>query len=323
MRFTILLLVFSMLLPPACSTVIAQQTGATASKYPNRKMLLRDEGLSQVSYIDIAHPENNWYEPVPVGRDIQLVGNGRVLIGTGKGYEERDIATGKKVFELITYPGTVAARRLRNGNTLLTGIDFQGKKGIVLVEVNKDGTVKQSVAFAGFNYVRLVRETPTGTYLITADDIVFEGNAKGAITWRATLAGMAKPHAWQAVRLGNRRTLVSTGYSKNLQLFTATGRLIDSITGPAEVHPNFYAGFQILSNGNFVVANWQGHGTKLGGNGHQVVEYTPKGELAWSWQQYPDKFSSIQGVIILDGLDLNRLYVENVNGRLAAVKTGR
>src|ERR1700712_1539968 len=80
-----------------------------------RRMLLRDEGLSQLSYIDVADSAKNWYVKVPAGRDLQLVGDGRVMIGTGNGYEEYEITTGKKVFELTAYAGTISARRLRNG----------------------------------------------------------------------------------------------------------------------------------------------------------------------------------------------------------------
>jgi hypothetical protein len=43
--------------------------------------------------------------------------------------------------------------------------------------------------------------------------------------------------------------------------------------------------------------------------------------LAWSWKQDETKFSSLQGIIVLDGLDLNFLHIEDVNGKLAAVKT--
>ncbi|MEJ7828316.1 MAG: hypothetical protein WKF91_08980 [Segetibacter sp.] len=290
-----------------------------APDYKARKLLLRDEGLSQLSYIDIANPNANWFVAVPAGRDIQLVGSGRVLIGTGNGYEEREIATGNKVHELTSLPGTVTARRLPNGNTLMAGINLQGKQGIVLVEVDKSGNIQRTVAYAGFDYVRLVRETVSGTFLITADEIVFEGNAKGDIIWKATVTGLPKPHAWQALRLGNGQTVVSSGYAKNLQIFSADGNLLDTITGPAEVHPNFYAGFQILGNGNYVVTNWQGHGPKFGASGTQLLEYTPKGELVWSWKQDPAKFSSLQGVVVLDGLDVNRLHVEDSNGRLAPV----
>lgn len=293
---------------------------AAGSKTPghnDRRLLLRDEGMSQLGYVDIGNPANNWYIPVPTGRDMQLVGAGRVLIGTGNGYEEREIATGKKVFELTSFPNTVSARRLRNGNTLLTGVNWQKKQGIVLVEVNSTGAIQRSVAFAGFDYVRLVRETANGNFLVAADEVVFEGDAQGNIAWRATVTGLPKPHAWQAVRLKNGQTLVSSGYAKNFQVFSKGGKLVDSISGPAMVNPNFYSGFQVLKNGNYVVANWQGHGTKFGASGIQVLEYTPKGSLVWSWKQDATKFSSLQAVIVLDGLDLNKLYTEDASGKLS------
>ncbi|MCW3089776.1 MAG: hypothetical protein JWP81_845 [Ferruginibacter sp.] len=306
----------------AYSNCYGQQSTSNAQPTSNntRKLLLRDEGMSQLSYIDLANPAANWYTPIPTGRDMQLVGNGRVLVGTGSGYEEREITTGKKIFELTAFPGTVAARRLRNGNTLLSGVNWQGKRGIVLVEVDSSGTVKRTIVYAGFDYVRLVRETPSGNFLVTADNIAFEGDASGAIVWKVTIAGLDKPHAWQALRLANGQTIVSTGYAKNFQVFSADQQLVDSITGPADVNPNFYAGFQVLPNGNYIVANWQGHGPKFGASGVQVLEYTPKGKLAWSWKQDAAKFSSLHAVIVLDGLDLNALHVEDKNGMLAPVK---
>ncbi len=288
--------------------------------YKKRRLLLRDEGLSQLSYIDLANPKSNWFVKVPSGRDLQLVGNGRVLIGTGNGYEEYEITTGKKVFELASFPGTISARRLRNGNTILAGSDWQGKHGIILLEVDKNGTIQRQIIYPAHTYLRLVRETVSGTFLITADELVFEGNAKGEIIWRATMAGVDKPHAWQAQRLSNGQTIVSTGYDKNFQIFSKDGKLLDSISGPAAVHPVFYAGFQILFNGNYVVTNWQGHGPAFGASGTQVLEYTPRGKLIWSWKQDATKFSSLQGVIVLDGLDVNRLHVEDARGRLAPVR---
>lgn len=301
--------------------VSAQEpTGKQLFDYKKRRFLLRDEGLSQLSYIDLRNPQANWFVKVPSGRDIQLAGNGRVLIGTGNGYEEYEIATGKKVFELASYPGTISARRLRNGNTILAGSDWQGKQGIILVEVDKNSAIQRQIIFPAHTYLRLVRETVSGSFLITADELVFEGNAKGEIIWRATMAGIDKPHAWQAQRLSNGQTIVSTGYDKNLQIFSKDGKLLDSISGPAAVHPVFYAGFQILANGNYVVTNWQGHGSAFGASGIQLLEYTSKGKLVWSWKQDAEKFSSLQGVIVLDGLDVNRLHVEDGKGRLTPVR---
>ncbi len=295
-------------------------TGKPASGNHPQLLLLRDEGLSQLSYEDLANPANNWWLPVPAGRDLQLVGNGRVLICTGYGYEEREIATGKLVDELNDFPGTVCAHRLRNGNTLLAGINWQGKQGIVLLETTTTGAIKNMIVYPGFDYTRLVRQTVSGNFLVTAGKTVFEGRADGSIVWQAAITGAAKPNAWQALRLRNGHTIVSTGYAKNFQVFGADGQLLDTITGPTAVNPNFFAGFQVLANGNYVVTNWQGHGPAMGASGNQVLEFTPGGKLVWSWKQDATHHSSLQGIIVLDGLNTGLLHVEDADGKLAPVK---
>lgn len=309
----ILALIFS-----SCHSAKTTSAAATGH-YTHHRLLIRDEGISQLAYIDLDNPAANWYTPLPVGRDVQLVGNGRVLAGTGNGYEEFELTTGKKVFELTRYPGTIAARRLRNGNTLLTGVNWQDKKGIVLVEVNAAGETKQLYVYPEYNYARLVRETASGNFLVTANNTIFESNRNGEIVWKAVIGDAEKTHAWQALRLANGQTVVSTGYQHKLEFFAADGKLIDTITGPEKVHPNFFAGFQILANGNFVVTNWQGHGPKMGASGTQVLEYTTAGKLAWHWQQDSTKFSSLHNAIVLDELDAQNMYIEDINGKLAPV----
>lgn len=319
-RYVLLFLALSMI-TIAFSTCSSQRSvGGNSLDRNSRRILLRDEGLSQLSYVNLANPQSNWRLPVPAGRDIQLVGAGRVLIGTGTGYEEREIATGNKVHELTSYNGTIAARRLRNGNTLLVGLNWQEKQGIVLVEIDKNGISQRLIVYPGFGYVRLVRETVAGTFLVTADDTVFEGKADGSILWRARIVGRDKPHAWQALRLQDGKTVVSTGFAANFQFFGVDGKLLDTIGGTANVKPHFFSGFQILANGNYVVTNWQGHGPQFGAVGIQLLEYTPDGKLVWSWKQDPAKFSSLQGVVVLDGLDLNFLHVEDASGKLVPVR---
>jgi hypothetical protein len=311
-------LLFSILIPVLMGCSSSQKT--SKHSYADRKMLLRDEGISQLAYIDIANPANNWYVPVPPGRDMQLIGNGRILIGTGNGYEEHEIATGKKVNEVTNFPGTLTAHRLRNGNTLLSGVNWQGKQGIVLVELNGTNNIQSLIVYPGYDYARLVRQTESGTFMVTADNTVFEGTADGRIIWQATVTGLPKPHAWQAIRLANGQTVVSTGYAKNFQVFSADGKPVNTFTGPEDVKPSFFAGFQVMPNGNYVVTNWQGHGPSYGSSGVQVLEFTPQGALAWSWKQDATKFSSLQGIIVLDGLDLSKLHVEDKNGVLMPVK---
>lgn len=283
-----------------------------------RHFLLRDEGMSQLAYINLADSTKNWYVPVPAGRDIQLVGNGRVLIGTGTGYEEREITAGKKVFELTSFGGTIAARRLKNGNTLLTSL--KEKEGILLTEVDKSGAAIRTIFYPGFDYVRLIRETAKETFLVTANNLVFEGDANGKIIWKANITGHNAAHAWQAVRLQNGNTVVSSGFAANFQIFSPDGNPVSTISGPADVRPHFYAGFQVLPNGNYVVTNWQGHGPAFGASGVQLLEYNAAGSLVWSWKQDSAKISSLQGVVVLDGLDVNLLHTEDGRGVLAPVR---
>ncbi|MEQ8679049.1 MAG: PQQ-binding-like beta-propeller repeat protein [Cyclobacteriaceae bacterium] len=285
----------------------------------SRSFLLRDEGKSQLSLVDLGSAKNSWHQSVPKGRDLQLVGNDLVLIGTENGYEERSIKTGKLVSRVDGFPGTIAARRLKNKNTILVGLNWQDKEGITLIELDKSGGVVSTINYPGFDYARLVRETPKGTFLITSNQLVIEGNREGEIIWKAQIGGRENPHAWQAIRLTDGRTIVAGGYGGSIQVFNNKSTLVRAFCGPEEERGNFYSGLQILQNGNIVVTNWQGHGPDQGNLGTQLLEFSPEGKLIWSWNQDPNYFSSLQGVIILDGLNTGKLHVENEAGVLTPV----
>ena len=298
----------------------AATSDATAPDSNQRKLLLHDEGLFHLTYVDLGNPTPlRWSVTVPDGNDMQLVGAGRVMMGTGNGYEEHDVATGAKVAELTTFPGTLSAHRLRTRNTLLAGVNWQGAQGIVLVEVNAAGAIQRTIVYRGFTYVRLVRETPQGTFLVTSNHTVFEGQADGTILWQTVLAStpvLTNMNAWKALRLASGETLVSTGYGASFQILGADHSVRQTITGPVSVAPYFFGNFEVLPSGNFIVANWEGHGAGSGNKGHQLLELNPRGTLVWSWKQDPAYVSSIQDVIVLDGLDVSRLYVEDTTGML-------
>jgi hypothetical protein len=312
-----------------------------------RKMLLRDEGASNLAYIDVGSAANSWIVPLAReqatgirGRDIQLVGNCRVMLGTDAGYEEYDIRTGERVTGTVAFVGTLSAQRLRNKNTVLVGVGtvdtpFQGSVGIVLVEINAIGSVVDQIVYSG-TYAGLARPTPTGTFLVANNTRVFEGDAAGnilATTFTVATAQVTQPHAWKALRAvngsGNSETVVAAGYLGNLIVFNATGTVLRRITGgnatisggAAAVNPYFFADVRILANGNYLVANLAaqgpGHFTDL----IPILEYTPAGALAWYWGDpaYAARLSSIQGVIALDGLDPSKLHVEDTNGQLVPV----
>ena len=84
------------------------------------------------------------------------------------------------------------------------------------------------------------------------------------------------------------------------------------------ITPNFYAGFQVLPNGHYVVTNWEGHGAGNGGKGIQLLEYDASGTLVWKWKQDSKLVSSLHHVLVLDGLDTSKLH-DDVNGAQAPV----
>ncbi|MEP4534286.1 MAG: hypothetical protein ABJ004_14435 [Cyclobacteriaceae bacterium] len=282
-----------------------------------RKMLLRDEGKSQLSYVNLEDPTKDWHKSVPNGKGIQLVGDGKVMCGTPSGYEERDIASGVKLAEVSGFPGTVSVRRLLNGNTILAGLNWQGGSGVVLVEVDQSEKVVRKISYPQFSFVRTITETKLGTFLVASNNQVFEGDRLGNVRWSANIVGVE--HAWGVIRLANGNTVVSGGYAGNVQIVNTDGSILMASTGPTEANPNFYAGFQIIDDASIIVANWQGHGSGNGNRGLQLVEYSLDGDHKWSWKQDAQCFSSIQGVIVLDGLNTGYQQFEGPNGALIEV----
>jgi hypothetical protein len=310
------------------------------------RMLLRDAGVSRLAYVDVSDATKSWVVPLErevqtgsPGRDMQLVGNCRVLVGTDAGYEEYDVRSGSKVAELTAFPGTFSAQRLRNRNTLLVGVGteaapYQSNIGIVLVEVSSSGVVVNKVNYPG-TYVRLVRPTASGTFLVANNTRVFEGDASGTVFSTSFVPPAGALQIWKALRVtasvfDASETIVSTGYGATLAIFRADGSVRRTIgggtasipSGATAVDPYFFAGFQVLSNGNYVVANYRGTGNGNFSKGIPVLEYTPANALAWYWgdPSYADRLSSIQEVIVVDNLDLRKLHVEDTNGQQVPVE---
>ncbi|HUR60058.1 MAG TPA: hypothetical protein VM029_20210, partial [Opitutaceae bacterium] len=284
------------------------------------EFLALDEGLVTLLHVDERNPDRDWV--VPVGRatprDLQLIGDGRVLVGHDAGYTEFDLATGKVRREVARFKGVTSARRLPSGHTLLAGVDLDGAKGVVLLEIDAADTVRRRRVLPG-NYVRLVRETPQGTWLLMNDTMIREVGDDGALLHEWIVPGFR--HAWKAVRLPGGHTLASAGFGAFLAELDAKGNVVRRFGGkdtvPAAVAPNFYATFQLLPNGHVVVANWQGHGPGHGASGVQLLEFDRAGAIAWRWSD-AERISSLQGVLILDGLDVARLHDER-NGIMTPI----
>jgi hypothetical protein len=283
--------------------------------------LALDEGLDHLFRVNEADPAKNWLVPVgrPTPRDLQLIGGGRVLVGHDKGYTEFDLATGKIAKEVAGYSGVTSARRLPNGHTLLTGVNLGGATGVVVLELDAADAALPPIVFPG-NYVRLMRETAQGTFLLMTDTMIREGNRSGQIVHEFPVPGFH--HAWKALRLPNGHLLASAGYGAFLVELDATGAVVRKFGAkgetPAAVNPNFYATFQLLPNHHIVVANWQGHGPTHGASGVQLLEFDEAGAVVWQWSE-ARMISSLQGVLVLDGLDPAVLHDER-EGVMAPLK---
>ncbi|MSU25558.1 MAG: hypothetical protein EXS32_17265 [Opitutus sp.] len=275
-------------------------------------LLIIDEGLAQLLRVNENDPAKNWIVPTghPQSRDLQLIGGGRVLVGHDAGYSEFDIATGKNLKDVAIYKGVTSARRLPNGHTLLAGAKLAGEQSVVVLEVDAANAIKSKTVFPG-TYIRLIRETPQGTWLMMNDTMIREGDRSGKLLHEWTVPGFK--HAWKAVRLANGHLLASGGYGAFFVELDATGAVVRKFAAkedmPAAVKANFYATFQLLPNGHLVVANWQAHGPGHGASGVQLFELDEKAAIVWQWSE-ANIISSLQGVLVLDGLDTSKLHDE-------------
>jgi len=303
--------------------------------------LALDEGLSQVMHVNESNPKENWIAKIghPLPRDMQLEGGGRLLISHDAGYCEYDIATGKLLKDVATFHDVSSVRRLANGNLLVAGVDFDGKKlnkghdpvgdptgrHVLFVEYSPEGKEVRRTTYVG-DYLRLVRLTAQGTYLCSCNTLFREADGQGG--WIRDISVPGFHHAWEALRLPSGHVLMSAGFgtsqshgSSFMAEVDAEGKLIRKFGAagevPAEVKPYFYAMFQLLPNGDVVIANWQGHGGGHQNSGSQLVELDARGSVVWEWSDRAF-VSSLQGVLVLDGLDRSVLNDE-VNGVMAPV----
>jgi hypothetical protein len=271
-----------------------------------------DEGHATLLHVDERDQSKNWIVPIgqPAARDMQLIGDGKILIGHHHGYSEFDIALGRLVKEFKTLEGVTAVRRQPNGHTIIAGVDIPGVKGVAVLELDANDQEIHRVIFPG-DYVRLIRQTNAGTYLMSCNDRIREGSRDGKYLREFPVEGFY--HAWKSLRLPNGNLIVTAGYGAFVVELDANGKILRKFGGkeslPEKVRPFFYAMFQLLQNGNIVLANWQGHGPGFGSSGVQLLEFNHAGEIVWSWSK-ADMISSLQGVLVLEELDTTKLHDE-------------
>jgi hypothetical protein len=277
-----------------------------------RRMLLRDEAYPKVCLVDLGAGTNNWCHAAegPWARGLQLIGNNQVMGGTSTGYQVFDLTTGQIVKTVSGFGNTQSAYRMANGETMLT------VSGTTLTFLDKIDQVTHRISYPGFGYVRMARPTRKGTFLVPSGTQVFEGDATGKVLWMAT--GTGWNDVFEALLMKDGSTIVGTAFGASLDVLDETTHAVSKRYGTkmvpdaATILPNYFAEFQILPNGNLITSNWEGHG---GGPylGVQVLEFNPAGDLVWIYKQDPAVFNSIQGVLVLDGLDPRYLHVQETS----------
>jgi hypothetical protein len=301
--------------------------GGPVSRTP-RKLLLHDEGNAKVHYIDLDDSSQDWSAPAG-GRDLQLVGNHRLLIAQNDGFSELDLtAKGNSVLtvKLNGLPGVVeAARRLPSGNTVIGG---NGGGGVFVWEIGSDGkpVAGRQASLTGVDKLRSFRLDGDASNFVFCSTIegpnvrtVQRGNWQGNLTELYSFASdHPAAHMFKVIQTAASEVTVATGYGASIvRVDTASNQITKTIGGKSQpqpegatrgIEPNFYAGFQILANGDYLVTNWQGHGGGNNGKGIQLLQYDPDGNLIWFLDQteYP-QVSSLHNVIALDGIDTSKL----------------
>lgn len=265
------------------------------------KFIGYDEGKQTLGAYDTADPNWGWtisIEHLPLGRDLQLLDNDIALVGFERGYFEINIINGEvtKIFD--KWRNVTSVRRLKNGNTLITGQDLINKGINVITLDPKDKIIK--IANRMGDYIRMMRPTNRSTYLLGSDDHFLEVDDE--LNEMCTFRTEGFEHAWLAHRYSNGSTLLSAGYGGFMAKFDSKGKL-EKVFGsksevPSFVSPFFYAAFEILPEGGVLVANWQGHGIDNGHKGRQLVEFDKHGQYVGSWSN-GSRISSLQGFILI------------------------
>ena len=143
---------------------------------------------------------------------------------------------------------------------------------------------------------RNARRTPQGTYLVPymQEHKVCEYDRNGKVL--RTIK--AKGPCFGALPLKNGNILISEGDASSLVEVDKGGNRVWELSKEVGGIPlRFVAGVHVLSNGNYVISNWSGHGYK--GRQAQVLEVNKDKELVWSLFDNK-KFRLISTIEILD-----------------------
>lgn len=236
--------------------------------------------------------------PIQAIHDAQQLPSGNWLLQTNFTEVVEVDSKGKEVWKYKPSPdnGKVeihAFRRLENG---LTMIAESGASRII--EVNKEGAIVHSTPLTvetpnPHRDTRLVRITPTGTYLVAheGEKRIREYDRQGKIIWEYEVGSQL----FSAVRLSNGNTLVGTGDGHRVIEVSKAKEIV------WEIKENELDGIKLawvtmvdrLPNGNTWIVNCH-----AGPNNPQILEVTSEKKVVWSFKDF-ERFGNALPVAVV------------------------
>lgn len=279
------------------------------------RFIAADESRGQLIYVDQFDPSKDWTLKTPEKhRDLQLIGDGKLLTNTDSGYREYDLNTRQatKQVKHDSLSGSTSVQRLADGRTI---VGCNQDNTITFCELDAADKLVNTFTFPQINSLRLFRMSPRGTLLFGAmkgdESRVIEADMHGKILRELVLPD-AK-HNYQILELPNHNLLVAVGYGAAIEEIDSTGKTVRKLggaPGEAGLLMHFFAGMQLLKNGNIVVCNWTGHDAKDSDKAPQILEFDKTGKIVWKWHD-PQRAGTIHGIIVLDDLDPALLHTDS------------
>jgi len=253
-----------------------------------RRFMYSDFMNRKIVYIDEANPAAYWEAFLPeVAFDLTRCGLNRLVVAQKHGYRYYDLGQMNFLYELkdpkhLKYATSVT--RLPDGRVFILD-------GAAVHEYDKDGVWQYAYTFGDrVKQTRIMRFTDRGTVLIGAftgfAEVVLDralAPAQRVKKW-FQLPGTAR-YCYQAEWQPDGTLLSSGGYLPELVTFAADGKVLarHQARQPEGLSNYFYGGFHVRPNGNRTVANWTGHSGRDFRPGLKLLEFTPAGEVVWSW----------------------------------------
>ncbi len=281
-----------------------------------REILAADYSTNRIALmreVALGHPVTLWEHEIGDIHDLHILPGGNILFQTSwTQLVEVDPETDEIVWSYdasVTNRDTPGERvevhafeRRPDGSTMIAE---SGPARII--EVIRDGTLLSATPLTvdkpdAHHDTRLVRTTPTGTYLVAheSDGVAREYDKEGNVVWSYSV-----PTSWtdpesgkvnqgdgnalfSAVRLENGNTLIGTGNGHGVLEVNPEGTIIwsvckDDIEG---VTLAWVTTVQRLGNGNTVIGNCH-----AGEGQPQIIEITPGKELVWKFSDF-DRFGN-------------------------------